>query len=192
MLACLLLAVLSTVVFAVSHNGGITASRRPVKVTYRSSYVLPNGEVKPGNTHVRTLAHGQMRRQEFREGKLFIDQYVDSEGRLYGVSHKRQELNPADLPGRFDLKSPPPTAEKLTAHLQFHRTEQILGRTVYVIQLRDDKGTLVSEMWLSPETHPLALKEVSFRDDGSQSVLEATSVEFDDAGEVRPAGYRVK
>lgn len=190
--ACLALAILSTIVFAVSRSGWVTPPRRPVKVTYQSSYVMPDGKVKPGSILVRTVSNGQMRRQEFRDGKLYIDQYVGTDGTLYGVSHKRRELNPAGIAEKFNLNAPPQTAETLKAQKQFHRTEQLLGLTAYVFQIYAEKGVLVKELWFSPETDPLTLKEISFRDDGSQSIVEATTVEYDNVGEVRPAGYKVK
>jgi hypothetical protein len=191
--ACLIAAILSTVIFAISRGVVAVSPPRPsVKVTYQSSYVLATGEVKLGTVLVRTLSKGQMRRQEYKDGKLHIDQFIDADGKLYGVSHQRRELNPAEFDGRFDLKTPPPTAEYLMAQKQFNRTEQILGRTAYVFQIRMEDGTLVKELWRSPETDPLTLKEISYRDDGSRSVIEATSVEIGNAGEVKPKGYIVK
>lgn len=65
------------------------------------------------------------------------------------------------------------------AQKQFDRTEQILGITAYVFRIHTDDGALIKEIWLSPETDPLPLKEISYRSDGSQNVIEATSIEYD-------------
>lgn len=139
--ACLALALLSTIVFAVSRP----TPRRPVKVTYQYSNVRPDGTRIPGATHVRILAKGQMRRQEYVDGKLFKDQYIGADGTVYGVSHKRRELNAANLAAKFNLSSSPETAESLMSHPQFHRTEQVLGITAYVFRINNDEGKLIHE-----------------------------------------------
>ncbi|CAN5178005.1 hypothetical protein BH18ACI2_BH18ACI2_23910 [soil metagenome] len=190
--ACLTLAALSTIAFAISRTSLLTSSRRPVRVTYQVTKIEADGTRRAIATHVRTLADGQMRRQEYHDGKLYLDQYISTDGTIYGVSHKRRELNAANLPHKFNLNAPPQTAETFKAQKQFHRTEQILGITAYVFRINDDDGMLIKELWFAPETDPLPLKEILYRDDGSQHVVEATSVKYDNVGEVRPMGYMVK
>lgn len=176
------IALVTTIVYA----AGWQAARN-VTVSYSFTKVSPDGKRQAIGSELRILKGGEMRRKVWREGQLLNDQYVDNARNIYAVSDAKRKV--ASLPGKFDLHAPRPAKELLSLP-QFNRTEQLLGITGYVIRM-EQEGQIVGEIYFAPETDPLPLKDVSFEPDGTQHILEATSVEFGKAGEIKPEGYKI-
>lgn len=117
-----------------------------------------------GDWRVVTTRGGKSKEQFFAQGRGFFT--VDREhGRLVrdGVASARVST---DAPG--DMSNLP----------QFHHTEQVLGRTAYVIRVSDpETGILMGDSYIVPEWGRWSVKSVDYAAGGYvQSVKETLSV----------------
>jgi len=138
---------------------------------------LPNGEVQTRREIYRRSSDGSFRIIETDGNTIFYDRGFQQGRGFYVVNYKDHvlERNSEEAATRESLYY---TTDAWSQDPHFIRTEQILGRTAYMIRAFNNDGSISNEDWFAADTGGMPLRSIMYRGGRPSLVAEPYSLEL--------------